>query len=101
MEGMYGAGKDCGPDGKGPCRDLEQLSDVLDQSRDPQALLAAWVGWHNVARGLRPLYERFVVLGNEGARDNGFADLGALWKSAYDMSPGGLREGDGADLGRR
>jgi len=87
MEGQYGAGKDCGPDGKGECRDLEQLSDVMDQSRDPAALLAAWVGWHNVARSLRPLYERFVVLGNEGARDNGFADLGALWKSAYDMSP--------------
>jgi peptidyl-dipeptidase A len=87
MEGLYGAGKDCGPDGKGPCRDLEQLSDVLDQSRDPQALLEAWVAWHNVARELRPLYERFVVLGNEGARDNGFADLGALWRSGYDMSP--------------
>jgi peptidyl-dipeptidase A len=87
MEGLYGSGKDCGPDGKGECRDLETLSDVMDQSRDPAALLAAWVGWHNVARGLRPLYERFVVLGNEGARDNGFADLGALWKSPYDMSP--------------
>jgi peptidyl-dipeptidase A len=67
--------------------DLEQLSDILDQSRDPQALLQAWTGWHAVGRQIRPLYERFVVLGNEGARDNAFSDLGALWKSAYDMSP--------------
>ncbi|HZW91230.1 MAG TPA: M2 family metallopeptidase, partial [Myxococcaceae bacterium] len=87
MEGIYGAGKDCGPDGKGKCRDLEALEKVLDRSRDPKALLDAWLGWHAVGRQIRPLYERFVVLGNEGARDNGFGDLGALWKSAYDMTP--------------
>jgi peptidyl-dipeptidase A len=87
MEGIYGAGKDCGPDGKGKCRDLEALEKVIDRSRDPKALLDAWTGWHAVGRQLRPLYERFVVLANEGARDNGFADLGALWKSAYDMTP--------------
>ncbi len=44
-------------------------------------LARAWAGRSG------PLYERFVVLGNEGARDNGFADLGALWRSAYDMTP--------------
>ena len=87
MEGIYGAGKDCGPDGKGECRDLQQLEEVVNRSRDPKALLAAWTGWHAVGRQIRPLYERFVVLGNEGARDNGFKDLGALWKSAYDMTP--------------
>jgi peptidyl-dipeptidase A len=87
MEGLYGAGKDCGPDGKGKCRDLEALEKVMDRSRDPKALLDAWTGWHAVGRRIRPLYERFVVLANEGARDNGFADLGALWRSAYDMTP--------------
>jgi len=87
MEGIYGAGKDCGPDGKGKCRDLEQLEEVVNRSHDPKALLDAWVGWHAVGRQIRPLYERFVVLANEGARDNGFADLGALWRSAYDMPP--------------
>ncbi len=87
MEGIYGAGKDCGPDGKGPCRELQELEEVMDRSRDPKALLDAWTGWHRVGRQIRPLYERFVVLGNEGARDNGFGDLGALWRSAYDMTP--------------
>ncbi|HET9036979.1 MAG TPA: M2 family metallopeptidase [Myxococcaceae bacterium] len=87
MEGLYGAGKDCGPDGKGKCRDLEALEQVMNRSRDPKALLDAWIGWHAVGRQIRPLYERFVVLANEGARDNGFADLGALWRSAYDMTP--------------
>jgi peptidyl-dipeptidase A len=92
MDGLYGAAKDCGADGKGPCRDLEQLSDVMDQSRDPQALLAAWTGWHAVGRQIRPLYERFVVLANEGARDNGFPDLGALWRSGYDLPPGDFEQ---------
>ena len=70
MEGIYGAGKDCGADGKGKCRDLEALEKVMDRSRDPRALLDAWTGWHAVGRQIRPLYERFVVLANEGARDN-------------------------------
>ena len=87
MDGIYGAGKDCGPDGKGKCRDLQQLEEVLNRSRDPKALLDAWTGWHAVGREIRPLYERFVVLANEGARDNGFQDVGALWRSAYDMTP--------------
>lgn len=87
MEGLYGKGKYCGKDGKGPCRDLEQLSDVMDQSRDWNALLDAWTGWHAVGAGIRPLYVRFVELANQGARDNGFANLGDLWRSAYDMPP--------------
>jgi len=87
MGSIYGAGKDCGPDGKGPCRDILQLEEVLAKSRDPKALLSAWTGWHQVGRQIRPLYERFVVLANEGARDNGFGDVGVLWRSFYDMPP--------------
>jgi len=87
MEGLYGKGKYCGKDGKGPCRDLEQLSDVMDQSRDWNALLDAWTGWHAVGAEIRPLYVRFVALANQGARDNGYANLGDLWRSAYDMPP--------------
>jgi peptidyl-dipeptidase A len=33
------------------------------------------------------MYERFAELGNEGARQLGFADLGELWRSNYDMTP--------------
>ncbi|HTS79769.1 MAG TPA: M2 family metallopeptidase [Myxococcaceae bacterium] len=87
MEGTYGAGKDCGPDGKGRCRDLQALEQVMDRSRDPQALLDAWTGWHRVGRQIRPMYERFVTLATEGARENGFEDLGVLWRSGYDMAP--------------
>jgi peptidyl-dipeptidase A len=34
---------------------------------------------------LRKDYPRFVELANEGARALGFADLGMMWRSGYDM----------------
>ena len=36
---------------------------------------------------MKPKYERFVELGNEGAKELGYKDLGALWRSNYDMPP--------------
>ncbi len=32
-------------------------------------------------------YERFVTLANKGARELGFADMGAMWRAKYDMAP--------------
>ena len=34
---------------------------------------------------MKPRYERFVELANQGARDLGYKDLGAYWRSNYDM----------------
>ncbi|AGC45667.1 peptidyl-dipeptidase A [Myxococcus stipitatus DSM 14675] len=87
LDGLYGKGKYCGPDGKAKCRDLEELSDVMAESRDYNALLDAWQGWHTISRPMRPLYERLVSISNDGAKDIGFNDLGGLWRSGYDMPP--------------
>ncbi|PTL80836.1 M2 family metallopeptidase [Vitiosangium sp. GDMCC 1.1324] len=87
LEGLYGKGKYCGKDGKGTCKDLEELSDVMAKSRKYDELLEAWVGWHTISQPMRPLYERLVSISNEGAQEIGFADLGALWRSNYDMPP--------------
>ena len=87
LEGLYGKGKYCGKDGKAACKDLEDLSEVMAKSRDYNELLNAWVGWHTISPPMRPLYERLVSLSNEGAREIGFSDLGALWRSGYDMPP--------------
>jgi peptidyl-dipeptidase A len=87
LDGLYGKGKYCGPDGKGECKSLGDLEDVLAKSRNYAELLEAWSGWHAISRPMRPLYERFVVLGNEGARDIGFQNLGELWRANYDMTP--------------
>src|SRR5690606_34605728 len=32
------------------------------------------------------MYKRFVELGNEGAKEIGFGDMGDIWKGHYDMS---------------
>ena len=36
---------------------------------------------------MRDRYARMVQLGDKGARELGFADAGALWRSNYDMPP--------------
>ena len=86
MEGMYGAAKYC-PKGPESCKDQTQLTDVLANSRNYNELTEVWTGWHSTARPLRPEYTRFVELANEGAKELGFADLGAMWRSGYDMPP--------------
>ena len=94
MEAMYGSGKYCpatsvldAKKGEDGCLDLEELSNVLVESRDPAELQEAWTGWHSIAPQMRDEYARYVELANEGARSLGFADLGALWRSKYDMEP--------------
>ena len=85
MEGAYGKGQYC-PPGKA-CMDLTVIESRLASSRDPAEMLDLWKGWHAIAPPLRPKYERFVTLANEGARELGFHDLGALWRAGYDMPP--------------
>ncbi len=91
MEGAYGSGKYC-PDGPESCRDLEELSVVMARSRNYDELLDAWRGWRTISPPLRADYQRFVELGNEGARELGFNDMGELWRSGYDMPVADFRD---------
>ncbi len=87
MEGDYGKGKYC-PDGdKGKCLSLPDLEQIMANSRDPEELKKAWVGWHQIAVPIRKDYVRFVELSNKGAKEMGFKDTGAMWRSKYDMEP--------------
>ena len=87
MEGEYGKGKYC-PDGdKGKCLSLPDLENIINNSRDPEELKKAWVGWHQIAIPIRKEYIRFVELSNKGAKEMGFKDTGAMWRSKYDMEP--------------
>jgi peptidyl-dipeptidase A len=85
MEGAYGKGKYC-PPGK-ECLDLGALEKTMAASRDPKELLEAWKGWHAIAPPLKKDYARAVELTNKGARELGFSDTGAMWRSKYDMPP--------------
>jgi len=88
MEGAYGAGSYCTGEGDAKqCRQLGELEDVLRSSRDYDAQLDAWQGWHTISQPMRPDYTRFVGLVNEGAKEMGFADAGEMWRSGYDMTP--------------
>ena len=86
MEGTYGKGKYC-PSGPDSCKDLEELSKIIAETRDPKALRDAWTGWHAIAKPIRKDFVRYVDLANKGARQLGFKDNGAMWRSKYDMTP--------------
>ncbi|MCK5797647.1 MAG: M2 family metallopeptidase, partial [Deltaproteobacteria bacterium] len=73
--------------GKKRCYHLGQLSSRLAKSRNPTELLEIWKGWHQISRPMRSHYTRYVDLANEGAKALGFDDVGALWKSRFDLEP--------------
>lgn len=83
MSSLYGKGKYCYANGN--CLNLGLLSDIMAHSRDPDALLEAWTGWRTVSPPMKDLYARQTELANKGARQLGFTDLGAMWRSGYDM----------------
>jgi len=85
LDGDYGQGKWCADGSTGKCYSLDDLEQILATSRDPEELKRAWVGWHSIAPPMRERYARMVVLTNKGAREMGFADTGAMWRSGYDM----------------
>jgi len=92
MDGDYGRGKFCPPgekiaDGKPRCYTLNDAEKIMRESRDAEELKKVWTGWHSIAPGFRPDYVRFVDLSRKGARELGFPDVGAFWRSNYDMPP--------------
>ena len=89
MEADYGKGTWCRTNGsgKGECLQINDISRLLRESRDPDELRAAWEGWHQVGAPMRERYARFVRLANAGAGVLGFRDVGEMWRSGYDMTP--------------
>jgi peptidyl-dipeptidase A len=88
MEAAYGRGAYCPPGVTGEARlDIEEITEILAESRDPKRLEEVWSGWHTIAVPIRKDYVRFVELSNKGAASLGFADTGAMWRGKYDMPP--------------
>ncbi|MEN6536889.1 MAG: M2 family metallopeptidase, partial [Bryobacteraceae bacterium] len=86
MEGAYGKGKYC-PARKEKCLDVQDIGRIMGESRDPAELLDVWRGWQTISPPIRKDFTRYVELANKGARELGFADTGAMWRSKYDMPP--------------
>ncbi|HEX2061502.1 MAG TPA: M2 family metallopeptidase, partial [Thermoanaerobaculia bacterium] len=88
LEATYGAGEYCPPGKSGDdCLDINEITNIMRTSRKPDELLAVWRGWHTVSPPMRDRYTRFVELMNQGARELGYSDVGAMWRSKYDMPP--------------
>ena len=91
MTAEYGKGKYCperlknDPKAKKKCLTLGELSNIMEKSRKYDDLLDAWRGWHSISPPIKPKFTRYVELGNKGAKEIGFSDLGELWRSGYDM----------------
>jgi peptidyl-dipeptidase A len=86
MRGMYGKGKWC-PDPAKPdtCHNIDKVTRVLAESRNAAELRKEWEGWHTISPPMKADYARFAQLSNKGAKELGFADTGAMWRSKYDM----------------
>ena len=85
MSSSYGKGKGT-LDGK-PINGSD-IEAAMGTVRDPAKLREMWTSWHdNVGAPLRNDYQRMTAISNEGARELGFSDVGALWRSGYDMPP--------------
>ncbi len=56
--------------------------------RNPAQLQEMWTSWNdNVGSPMRAGYQRLTAIANEGADELGFDDVGAMWRSRYDMTP--------------
>ena len=84
LGGLYGKGSYTNSDGEK--LSLGDLSKVMAESKDYDELLEAWQGWRTISPEMKPLFVREVELANEGARGLGYQDLGAMWRSNYDMT---------------
>ena len=66
--------------------DIEAEMGNLD--RTPAEKAEMWTSWHdNVGAPMRDDYQRMIAIAGEGAKELGFEDLGAMWRSNYDMTP--------------
>ncbi|WP_430404944.1 M2 family metallopeptidase [Hyphomonas sp.] len=72
---------------KGKDLTLDELSTIIETSRDPEELKAVWEGWRTVSPAMKDDYARMVEIANEGARELGYTSLDQMWLSNYDMPP--------------
>jgi peptidyl-dipeptidase A len=83
LGGMYGKGTYTTK--AGDTLNLGEMSSTMANSRDYDELLEMWTGWRTISPEMKPLFARQSELGNQGAQGLGYKDLGAMWRSNYDM----------------
>jgi peptidyl-dipeptidase A len=89
MAALYGAGEYCrneGLTGAQVCYSGDQIENLMRELRNPEELLEFWLGWREISKPMKPLYERQVEIGNEGAQELGYNNMSTFWRAKYDMS---------------
>ena len=85
LQSEYGKGKGT-LDGK-PINGSD-IEEAMGTVRDPARLKEMWTSWNdNVGKPMHDDYARLVQIANEGAKELGYRDVGAMWRSGYDMPP--------------
>jgi peptidyl-dipeptidase A len=86
LQSQYGKGRGT-LNGK-PISGSDIEEEMGNIANTPAQLSEMWASWHdNVGAPMKQDYARMVAIANEGAKELGFADTGAMWRSGYDMSP--------------
>ena len=86
LNSQYGKGKGTLDGQEISGSDIE--AEMGNLERTPEEYAEMWTSWHdNVGAPMRDDYLRMTAIANEGAKELGFADLGAMWRSNYDMDP--------------
>ncbi|WP_157216907.1 M2 family metallopeptidase [Flavisphingomonas formosensis] len=61
---------------------------AMGSDRNPAELKEMWTSWHDgVGKPMKQDYVRMVQIANKGAVELGYKDVGAMWRSGYDMPP--------------
>ena len=85
LQSTYGKGRGT-LDGK-PINGSD-IEAAMGETRDPAKLKEMWVSWHNnVGAPMRADYTKLVALANDGSKELGYDDTGAMWRAGYDMTP--------------
>ncbi|MAK62747.1 MAG: peptidyl-dipeptidase [Ponticaulis sp.] len=71
---------------------LDQLSTIIEQSRNPEVLQEAWEGWRTVSPPMKDDYARMVEIANAGAEELGYDNVAQMWLGAYDMPAAEMEE---------
>jgi peptidyl-dipeptidase A len=85
LNSTYGKGKGTL---KGQPVNGSDIEAAMGTNRNPDELKEMWTSWHTqVGAPMKTDYARMVEIANQGAKELGYSDVGAMWRSGYDMTP--------------
>ncbi|CAP33076.1 Protein CBR-ACN-1 [Caenorhabditis briggsae] len=75
----------CDKDVPPPCA-LQKIDmdSIFRNEKDASRLQHLWVSYVTAIAKSKPAYNNIIAISNEGAKLNGFANGGAMWRSAFD-----------------